>query len=136
MNRTQRRRMEKGSQKGSWPLPGTFTPVHEAPDIPPDMNSVEAASENDRLWFLAHPKAKRRLRDFVPGEMPIWIGESAPNPQKVLVEQICPGVRSRKVVTPIRTDRPESSFILTEDGEVLSMEYGLGFSMPFAGAFN
>src|SRR5579883_755754 len=56
------------------------------------QETVERASEQDRLWFEAHPKANIYLRSEIPGEFPDGV------PQMVLVTQIRPGIRQRQRV--------------------------------------
>jgi hypothetical protein len=57
-----------------------------------DREAVDRASEQDRLWFDAHPEATVYLRPEIPGEFPN--GAS----QTVLVTQIRPGIRQRERV--------------------------------------
>lgn len=53
----------------------------------------DAASDDDRAWFLAHPGATERLRRYRPGELgPLLIPSSC---EWVLVRQIRPGLRVR-----------------------------------------
>lgn len=54
--------------------------------------TVERASEQDRLWFEAHLEANVYLRPEIPGEFPQGI------PQTVLVTQVRSGIRQRQRV--------------------------------------
>jgi hypothetical protein len=66
------------------------------------MNSpapaIDAASEDDRLWFEAHPHRQYRIRPYRPGEGPP--DYQTPEPRLgwrwfVVVRQLRPGVRMR-----------------------------------------
>ena len=53
----------------------------------------DAANEDDRRWFAAHPGAGSRVRLYIPGEFD-EVQFLIP-PELVLVVQVCPGYRHR-----------------------------------------
>jgi hypothetical protein len=57
--------------------------------------AVDCASEDDRLWLLAHPDRRRRLRPIVPYEFHVRMAVQPGQQAWVLVDQIKPGVRTR-----------------------------------------
>ncbi len=58
------------------------------------MSAADAASEQDRVWFLRHPRRTVYVRPFVPGEVPASMprGDGVP---VTIVRQIGGGVRVR-----------------------------------------
>lgn len=72
----------------------------------------DAASEDDRQWFEAHPKAKARVRPCVFGEIPTPHRE-----YPVLVRQIKPGMRMREPL--IQGWQPFVYLRIGKDGEVV-----------------
>jgi hypothetical protein len=64
----------------------------------PAIDAIDAASEDDRLWFEAHPRRQHRIRPYRPGEGPP--DHQMPEPRLgwrwfVVVRQIRAGVRMR-----------------------------------------
>jgi hypothetical protein len=64
----------------------------------PVLDAIDAASEDDRLWFEAHPRRQHRIRPYRPGEGPP--GYETPQPRLgwrwfVVVRQLRAGVRMR-----------------------------------------
>jgi len=78
-----------------------------------DREAVDRASEQDRLWFDAHPAANVYLRSEIPGEFPSGA------PQMVIVTQIRPGIRQRQRVpdgiSPLDTIVASQSDPLTQE---------------------
>jgi hypothetical protein len=64
---------------------------------PAEMGSVERASEDDRLWFGAHPLHRVRVREAWPDEWDADLGEPVPDGYRLViaVELLAPGVRAR-----------------------------------------
>ncbi len=60
--------------------------------IPYTSPACEHASEQDRLWFLAHPDATTRCRALISGEFPPSPADDSPY---VLVRQVVRGLRLR-----------------------------------------
>jgi hypothetical protein len=57
-----------------------------------NKDTIDQASEEDRVWFEAHPTRSHRVRPFIPGETP----EADPiPPTHVAVRQVKPGIRVR-----------------------------------------
>lgn len=56
----------------------------------------ERASADDRSWFEQRPRARGRVRDFIPGELPVSSQACA----HVLVRRVKPGVRMRQPLVP------------------------------------
>lgn len=65
-----------------------------------EMNIVEQASENDRVWFEKHPFSRVRLREGLPHEFDADLGEEVPEGYRmaVAVEQIEAGARYRNAL--------------------------------------
>ncbi|WP_043367504.1 hypothetical protein [Belnapia sp. F-4-1] len=64
----------------------------------PAVDALEAASEDDRLWFEAHPHRQHRIRPYKPGEGLPGHPDPAPLPGHglfVAVRQVQPGMRVR-----------------------------------------
>jgi len=64
----------------------------------PAVDALEAASEDDRLWFEAHPHRQHRIRPYMPGEGPPGHPDPVPRPGHglfVAVRQVKPGIRMR-----------------------------------------
>jgi len=57
--------------------------------------ACEEASEQDRLWFDAHPQRTVCLRPAIPGEFPPGLADDCPY---VLVRQVVRGLRLREPV--------------------------------------
>ena len=66
-----------------------------ADGIPYTSPQCEEASEQDRLWFDAHPERTVCLRPAIPGEFPPGLADDCPY---VLVRQVVPGLRLREPV--------------------------------------
>jgi hypothetical protein len=64
-------------------------------EVTPEQGAaIDAACASDRVWFLAHPEERERIRPLIGGEFaPEHIDAGA---QHVLVTQIRPGVRTRR----------------------------------------
>jgi hypothetical protein len=64
----------------------------------PASDAVDEASEDDRLWFKAHPHRQYRIRPYRPGEGPPDYETSEPSQGwrwYVVVRQLRAGVRMR-----------------------------------------
>lgn len=64
----------------------------------PDLDALDTASEDDRLWFEAHPHRQHRVRPYISGEGAQ--GQPDPTPRHghglfIVVRQLQPGVRVR-----------------------------------------
>jgi hypothetical protein len=57
--------------------------------------ACEEASEQDRVWFAAHPQGTPCLRPVIHGEFPPGLADDCPY---VLVRQLVPGLRLRQPV--------------------------------------
>lgn len=64
--------------------------------IPTASDATERASEDDRLWFEAHPDQNHRIRPIVDGEF--GPGHHKIKKKAVAVEQIWPGFRIRRPI--------------------------------------
>jgi hypothetical protein len=66
--------------------------IPDAPDA-----ALEAASEDDRAWFEAHPERSYRVRPHISGEWPDGALNRLPQGQGwyTVVHQVSPGVRMR-----------------------------------------
>lgn len=64
----------------------------------PYTTIVNATSEEDRIWFEAHPGVAVRIRPAIAGElgppMDLYTGKLT------LVTQMQPGIRHRRIVDP------------------------------------
>jgi hypothetical protein len=60
--------------------------------------AMEAASEADRLWFVAHPQRSYRVRPLIPGEWPPGSLSTPPRGWRhyTVVRQVMPGFRIRR----------------------------------------
>jgi len=62
-----------------------------------NLPAEDAASEDDRRWFEAHPNERQRIREPFPGEL-----QAAVPPGHyvagVAVIQLAPGVRARQAI--------------------------------------
>jgi hypothetical protein len=68
-----------------------------APPVPDAWgDALEAASEDDRLWFEAHPHRQHRIRPYRPGEWPCHMPATHLGWHHfTAVRQVAPGVRMR-----------------------------------------
>lgn len=81
------------------------------PDVIPEIR--DAASENDREWFEAHPERTCRVRHAIVGELPN-------GPRWVVVFQIEPGARIRTALQPDLSDKAISFMIENGQFELVS----------------
>jgi hypothetical protein len=66
------------------------------PDFSQDHDAItDAACEDDKDWFDAHPKELERLRQVIPGEIPEEILVKHGAQQLAKVTRIGPNVRCR-----------------------------------------
>lgn len=83
------------------------------------------ASDDDRAWFIRHPKRQYRLRAAYPEEIP----DNVPRPPagwRICVHQLRPGIRFRAPVVALFLAREDASEAearavfqsLTNDGEM------------------
>lgn len=72
----------------------------------PVSKSIDAMTDTDKAWFIAHPHASRYWRDLVPGDLGLHTLDGVQWEGKVLVKQISPGVRTRML--PPFTVRPDA----------------------------
>ena len=59
-----------------------------------DEAAMEAASDDDRLWFDARPRRRHRIRPLIPGELPLC-GIPGEGRWIIVTRNIRPGVRVR-----------------------------------------
>lgn len=74
-----------------------------------DAAVMDRVSEQDRLWFKARPRRNMRVREYVPGELPLWTPpvRSPDIKPYTIVQRIGDGARMRSATWARLVKAPE-----------------------------